>query len=119
MSEPTLFTCLRSCGAPVAAGGPAGHCPVCLLERICDEEDEVKSSGTNRGRVSAAMTCSKKSGRGGIGVVYRARQRDLGRIVAVKVLLDAGFASDAQKERFRREAEAVGETDAPRDRLDP
>jgi WD40 repeat protein len=107
MSEPTLFTACGSCGAPVAAGGPAGHCPVCLLERICDEEDEVKSSGDEPWARLGGYDLFEEIGRGGMGVVYRARQRDLGRIVAVKVLLDAGFASDAQKERFRREAEAV------------
>ena len=46
-------------------------------------------------------------GRGGMGVVFRARHLRLNRPVAVKTVLDGGYAGPRARERFQREAEAV------------
>ncbi len=52
-------------------------------------------------------------GQGGMGVVYKARQVELGRVVALKMILHAEHAGTAQRERFLVEAQAVARLQHP------
>lgn len=55
----------------------------------------------------------KELGRGGMGVVYQARQKGLNRLVALKMILSGSHAGPAELERFHREAESVAALQHP------
>ena len=92
------------CGGAIRADTTAGHCPVCLLDKI---DALPMNPGSAVSTQMADYDLEEIIGRGGMGVVWRARQRKLDRSVAIKFLASGGWASDDARSRMQAEARAV------------
>lgn len=99
------------------ADAPFGHCAKCLLELgfgpLPAEATSPTSTREDNARSFGDYKIIELIGRGGMGVVYKARQIRLNRLVALKTILAGELASPALVERFRIETEAAANLDHP------
>ena len=115
------------CGQQLASDVIDGLCPSCLLDVgyrfALDTNSWYSTTDSPIGnRISTSLDSPDnfgnyelldEIGRGGMGVVYRARQLKPNRIVAVKMVLAGQLASPEEVKRFFTEADAVGKLDHP------
>jgi tRNA A-37 threonylcarbamoyl transferase component Bud32 len=113
--------CCPKCAIPLADDAPQGLCPKCLLA--------AAATPTEAGEATAEMPAApsleevrtafpqleilEQIGVGGMGVVFKARQPKLERLVALKLLSPSLAASPAFAERFNREARVLGRLNHP------
>ena len=120
------------CGAPLAADAPEGLCPRCLMALNLAAQSEAPGAEAGPGgtqvvppppepappleeiaRQFPQLEVLECLGRGGMGVVYKARQPRLNRFVALKILAREKEKDPRFAERFTREAQALARLNHP------
>lgn len=114
------------CGGELPANFPPGVCPACLLKQGLSPDTYLSGAGSASGNSSSGrrsrwipptpaelaprfpqLEIVELLGQGGMGAVYKVRQRDLDRWAALKVLPDDVAHDPNFAERFQREARAL------------
>lgn len=119
-STSSPFECPR-CGAKASQALAGGLCPACLLREVAlgTGENSLPADAWVPPSVEAIAAAFPQLevlqlvGRGGMGAVYKARQRSLGRLVALKILAPNLAANPSFAQRFSREAQALAELNHP------
>src|SRR5215472_15320872 len=102
------------CGAVLPKNRLSGLCPACAWNSLfaVDEESAAVPPTAALMRV-AGYELLEEIARGGMGIVYRARQLEPRRTVALKMLLPHQLGSPEVTQRFRMEVRALSELEHP------
>ena len=108
-----IYLQVTSSGEPAASEAALAHHPDLrdLLEPLLRPEPDAGAAAPEA--TIGDFDLRREVGRGGMGIVYEARQRSLGRRVALKVLAETIAADPARIARFRREATMLAQLEHP------
>ncbi|HVY70992.1 MAG TPA: protein kinase, partial [Verrucomicrobiae bacterium] len=122
MSDISLKEC-PECGSALPGNAPAGLCPACLMALnlrtqtvFTDEPPRPAPPSLPPDQIAPhfpQLEILDCLGRGGMGVVYKARQKSLDRLVALKLLAPERAGDATFAERFAREAKALAALNHP------
>jgi tRNA A-37 threonylcarbamoyl transferase component Bud32/predicted Zn-dependent protease len=122
MNAPDTILC-PECGKPVPAASQHQVCPACLLRQalasrtIAEGNDSATTAPPTPPEEIAdqfpQFEITECLGRGGMGVVYKARQKSLNRWVAIKILPPERVGEEKFAERFAREAQTLARLNHP------
>lgn len=110
-----------TCGQPIPEDSPQGLCPACVMSEAATQSEPdpaaiVAADFPNKETVAAAfpnLEILEHIGHGGMGIVYRARQPHLDRMVALKILPQKLGTDPHFAERFSREARTLARLSHP------
>ncbi|MEM7012224.1 MAG: protein kinase [Verrucomicrobiota bacterium] len=120
MTKPNSRSC-PTCGSEIPEDAPEGLCPKCVLLRV----ETTPARATSPAARTAPPIIEEIAehfpeleileliGAGGMGAVYKARQRSLDRLVALKILSHDLGEDPAFAERFSREARVLAKLSHP------
>src|SRR5208283_2305172 len=121
MSNESLPKCPQ-CGASLPDNAPAGLCPRCLMalnlktETVFTDDTPAAQPPLPPEQIAPhfpQLEILECLGRGGMCVVYKARQKTLNRLVALKLLAPERVRDAKFAERFTREAQALAALNHP------
>ncbi|MHC4438600.1 MAG: serine/threonine-protein kinase, partial [Planctomycetota bacterium] len=129
--------CCTECGGKLLADALQGFCPQCLMKLGLPTGAEAGKAAVTGDQVDVPTSATPPSGfvppvpvelaeqfpqleilellgQGGMGAVYKARQKHLDRLVALKILPSQIGETEAFAERFTREARSLAKLNHPR-----
>ncbi len=116
------FQACAGCGGPLSKALPGDVCAACRIKELLDDvpgdatepsSDQALAEDPTLIQRFGPYELMEEVGRGGMGVIYKARQPGLDRIVALKMLLAGEFADERARERLLREARIAARLSHP------